>query len=70
MPSRRIAPKTKLTKALVIGIAVVFFWRGAWGIMDLYLLPNNLTHSYIASLVLGVIILYSSHYLVKELLGE
>jgi len=27
--------------AVMIATAVVFFWRGAWGLMDLYLIPSN-----------------------------
>jgi hypothetical protein len=45
--------------ALVIAFAVVSFWRGIWGLMDLYLFPNNFALSFWISTILGVIILYS-----------
>lgn len=58
----------KLTMALGIGISVIAFWRGVWGLMDLYLFPHNLTFSYTASFIIGFIILYATHYLVNELM--
>ncbi len=56
--------------SLLIGLAVIAFWRGAWGLMDLYLLPENPTLSFILSLFLGFVVLLITHYLIKELLGE
>jgi hypothetical protein len=61
---------THLYSALLIGIAVVSFWRGAWGLMDLYLFPDNPPLSFIVSLVIGLTILISTHYLIKELTGD
>ncbi|MCL5113915.1 MAG: hypothetical protein M1372_01970 [Patescibacteria group bacterium] len=58
----------KLLMAMGIGVSVVSFWRGTWGLMDLYLFPNNLTISYLASLIVGVIILYVTHYIIQELM--
>ena len=46
---------------LLIAIAVVLFWRGAWGLMDLYVFPENTLLSYITSLVLGLVILFTTH---------
>ncbi len=58
--------KKKLTKkslihVILIAVAVVLFWRGAWGLMDLYVFPGNELQSYIVSLVLGLIILFYTH---------
>ena len=58
----------KLLMAIGIGISVIAFWRGAWGLMDLYLFPNNPTLSFSASFVIGFIILYVTHYVVRELI--
>lgn len=38
--------------------AVVFFWRGIWGLTDTYLFPENSTLSYLVSIFVGLIILY------------
>ncbi len=45
-------------RTVIIGITVVMFWRGAWGLMDLYLLPNHEVLSYIASMALGLGLLF------------
>ncbi|MFH1832900.1 MAG: hypothetical protein ABH816_01895 [Candidatus Levyibacteriota bacterium] len=58
----------KLLMAVGIGISVVSFWRGTWGLMDLYLFPNNPTLSFSASFVVGFIILYITHYAIRELM--
>jgi len=51
----------------LIGLSVVAFWRGAWGIMDTYLFPNNYELSSWVSILIGLIILYFTHYWTKEL---
>lgn len=60
--------KEQTIKAVLIGLAVISFWRGAWGLMDMYLFPNNLLLSNLLSLVIGVGILWATHYVVKELM--
>lgn len=54
--------------AIIIGFAVVLFWRGAWGIVDMYILPNNIELSMWVSLFIGIIILTATHYTTKELM--
>ena len=54
--------------ALFVGTGVVLFWRGVWGIADLLIFPSNDIMSYIASVVIGLLILYFTHYLTKELI--
>lgn len=64
MAAKRIKKrKHPLFRILLIGLAVVLFWRGAWGIMDLYIFPGNLTASYVVSLVLGLVILAATQML-------
>ena len=55
-------------RIMLIAISVVLFWRGAWGIMDLYVFPDNDLLSYIVSLVLGIGILFATQKLADELL--
>jgi len=57
----------KVFDTLVIAFAIVLFWRGVWGLMDLYLFPSNHAVSYVISIVLGVAILYTTKNLVKNL---
>jgi len=54
--------------AVVIAFAVIAFWRGIWGLMDLYLIPNNPSLSYLLSIIIGLVILIGTHYTVKELI--
>ena len=53
--------------ALLIAFAVVAFWRGAWGLLDTYLFPNNYMLSLWASVIIGIIILVLTHHTIKEL---
>lgn len=60
--------RRKVITSVGIGLAVVSFWRGAWGLMDLYLFPNDQTLSFTFSLIIGLGALYISHYIVQELM--
>ena len=53
--------------AILIGFAVVSFWRGVWGLLDIYLLPNNMEFSFWISTIIGAVILVITGYAVKEL---
>lgn len=54
--------------AIVIAFAVVAFWRGTWGIMDVYFFPNSAELSMWGSFFLGLAILIGTHYVAKELM--
>ena len=58
----------KISYAILIGIAVISFWRGVWGLSDIYLFPNNQTLSLSASVVIGLLILLFTHKVIKELM--
>ncbi|MBN1275410.1 hypothetical protein JXA12_03900 [Candidatus Woesearchaeota archaeon] len=62
-----LKPAHKMFFSLLIGVAVVAFWRGAWGLMDLYVLPGNPSASFLLSMVAGLAILAITHYWSKEL---
>lgn len=47
--------------SLLIGIGIISAWRGVWGLLDLYLFPNSPDISILASMVLGVTILFITH---------
>ena len=53
---------------LFVGMAVILFWRGAWGLMDMYLFPDNPQLSYIISLLAGFIILIVTERFSDELI--
>ena len=58
----------QLLFSLVIGFAVVSFWRGIWGLWDEYILPGNYLLSSWISLIIGLLILVGTHYATKELM--
>ena len=59
--------KQSFSYVMLIGTSVVLFWRGAWGLMDLFIFPNNAFLSYLVSLIAGIAILVFTHKLVDEL---
>jgi len=65
--AQKLKPFKQLLFTLLIGLSVVFFWKGAWGILDIYLFPNNLELSSWVSIVIGLSILYVTHYWTREL---
>lgn len=52
---------------LVLAIGVIAFWRGAWGLLDLYLFPNNELVSLLISMLIGVLVLYFQDHRLNEL---
>lgn len=68
--SKKFERKHKIVFALAVGLSVIMFWRGAWGLMDLYLFPHSPTFSFIASIIIGLCILYFSKHAAKELMDD
>jgi len=58
----------KILYALLVGFAVVSFWRAVWGLSDEYLFPKNHELSLWISLVLGIGILILTHKIIRELM--
>ena len=56
----QIFEKTNFTDVwfiVIASLAIVGFWRGVWGLMDIYLFPKNNILSLITSIIFGMIIL-------------
>lgn len=64
----KMKSKHQIIFAIIVGFAVISFWRGVWGLMDEYLLPNNYISSLWISVILGVVILILTGYATKELM--
>ena len=58
----------KRTLAIFVGIGIIAFWRGAWGLMDELLLPGNHLWSLWLSVFLGISILFATHSISRQLL--
>ena len=39
-------------------IGIIILWRGVWGLMDLFLFPNQPLYSYGASILLGIVLVF------------
>jgi len=58
----------KVAYAVLIGFAIISFWRGVWGLLDIYLMPSNYEISLWISVIVGLIILYATKHLLDELM--
>lgn len=54
--------------AVLIGFAVISFWRGIWGLWDEYVFPNNYLLSLWLSAIIGLAILIFTHKIIRELM--
>lgn len=55
-------------QTLMIGLTIVMFWRGAWGLMDLYLFPQDQGKSFMVSLIVGLVLLFIlNHHKLRDL---
>jgi len=53
--------------ALIIGVAVIMFWRGIWGLLDVYLFPNDPALRFLISAIIGLTVLAACDVVIKEL---
>jgi hypothetical protein len=59
--------RKKVLHTIFIAFAIVAFWRGVWGLMDIYLLPNQPEFSFWISIFIGIIILIYTESLIERL---
>lgn len=57
----------KISFAILVGFAVISFWRGVWGLLDLYLFPKNHELSFWFSIIIGIIILIGAENITEKL---
>ncbi len=63
----KLESKYQTLFAIIIAFAVISFWRGIWGLMGIYMFPDNLPLSFLVSILIGLVILAATHYTTKEL---
>lgn len=70
MPRKRerLTRLGKISYALILGLAIVGFWRGAWGLMDLYIFPNNYPLSLLTTFLGSILVLILTRNLVKRVI--
>ncbi|MBI1970345.1 hypothetical protein HYS47_01215 [Candidatus Woesearchaeota archaeon] len=64
---KKMKPIKQALFTLLIGIAVVAFWRGTWVLMEAYLLPESKVVSGWISILIGLSVLAVTHYWTREL---
>ncbi|MBS3054034.1 MAG: hypothetical protein J4431_00670 [Candidatus Aenigmarchaeota archaeon] len=64
---RKLSRNHDLLFALVISFGIILFWRGVWGLLDIYLFPANLETSFWIFAIAGVGILIVTGYMSKSL---
>jgi hypothetical protein len=52
---------------LLTGAAIIAFWRGLWGLMDLYVFPEEPTVSFLVTFLIGIVILYLNDFNLNEI---
>ena len=55
---RRFLKKRNGLNTILELLGAIAIWWGIWGIMDLFVFPNNELWSYLISIVLGFLILF------------
>jgi hypothetical protein len=58
----------QLIIAIIVGGSVISFWRGIWGLMDIFFFSNNNPLSYLLSIFVGIFVLVMTHFATKKLL--
>lgn len=43
---------------IVVVVAIIAFWRGIWGLLDVILFPSSPMLSYVSSITIGALVLY------------
>ena len=51
----------------MLAVAIVSVWRGVWGLMDLYVFPENESVSFLVSIIIGILILSFHDHKLDEL---
>ena len=59
---------TQLPMNFLVFFGAVSLWRGAWGLMDNHLFPENSSLSYLISLIIGCLILLSSYDIASQII--
>ena len=60
--------KHRLFYTLLGAFALILFWRGIWGLMDIFVFPNNLIISYSLSVIIGIGLLLLIKHLIKHII--
>jgi hypothetical protein len=54
---RKFLARRKNLRIIIDVVAIIIIWRGIWGILDLFIFPNNPLLSYLTSTIFGFALL-------------
>jgi hypothetical protein len=54
---RKYLSTRKNLRIIIDFLGIIIVWRGIWGLLDLFIFPENQLLSYLTSIVLGFILL-------------
>jgi hypothetical protein len=54
---RKFLARRKNLRIITDVLAIIIIWRGVWGLLDLFIFPQNPLLSYITSTIFGFILL-------------
>ena len=63
----RIKKEHSVFNSVYVAIAVIAFWRGLWGLLDVYVFPNQPILSYAISALVGMGLLFINDFKLEEL---
>ena len=66
---KKLSRPKKICFSLIIGIGIISFWRGIWGLSDIYIFPSNEPLSFTISIALSLVLLISTGFFVREITG-
>lgn len=64
---KRLSSKYPNLNSVVIGASLIMFWRAIWGVLDLYVFPNDKLLSFIIPGLIGLLLLYLNDFNLKEI---
>jgi hypothetical protein len=53
--------------ALIVGMAIILYWRGIWGLADVYMFPNDPAISFSVSAIVGIALLFINDFRLDEI---
>jgi len=64
---KKFRRKYRILHVLLMATAIVMFWRGVWGLLDVFLIPHHELVSSLLSIFIAFIVLYIDDFHLREL---
>lgn len=64
---KKFRRKYRILHVLLMATAIVMFWRGVWGLLDVFLIPHHELVSSLLSIFIAFVVLYIDDFHLREL---